>query len=117
MPQKSADVDSRCSIQGHLWPQGYLLRGDILQEKGDYPEAAQQMKTFLAIVPDDAFAEAIRNEAERLQKLSAPRCVRAIQRPNRNSRCNKSERLHHPSLGFTFANGITDALDYVYELC
>jgi tetratricopeptide (TPR) repeat protein len=53
----------------HMWPQAYLLLGDILKHKGKYREAAQQMKMFLAIVPQDPFAEAIAKEADRLQGL------------------------------------------------
>ena len=54
----------------HLWPQAYLLMGDILQQKGDYLEAAQQMRIFLSMVPNDPFARAIAKEADRLQRLS-----------------------------------------------
>ena len=53
----------------HMRPQAYLLLGDILQHKGKYREAAQQMKMFLAIVPQDPFAEPIAKEVDRLLSL------------------------------------------------
>ena len=53
----------------HGRPQAYLLLGDILQQKGEYQEAAQQMKMFLVLAPNDRFADAIRKEANRLKEL------------------------------------------------
>ena len=55
----------------HLWPKAYLLLADILKREGIYGEAAQQLNTFLKIVPDDPSAGAVRQEAERLGQLAS----------------------------------------------
>jgi len=69
----------------HLWPQAYLLLGNILQQKSEYQEAAQQMKMFVAIVPHDPFAEVIRKEADRLQQLPDAVHDSRVRKPNVNS--------------------------------
>jgi tetratricopeptide (TPR) repeat protein len=60
--------------KGRRYPQIFLLLGDILQRKGRYAEAIQQMKDFLSIVPNGPNSKGIQNEIERLEELtrSAP---------------------------------------------
>jgi len=57
----------------HSRPDIALLLGNILASKHQYVEAAQLYREFLAAHPGAANAEAVRQEAERMEKLSAAR--------------------------------------------
>jgi tetratricopeptide (TPR) repeat protein len=54
----------------HSRPDIALLLGNILAGKGQYVEAAQLYRDFLAAKPDAPNAEAVRKEAQRLEGLS-----------------------------------------------
>jgi len=56
---KKMDPIPRFKATGKLGEDCSVLLGDIPQHKGEYREAAQQMKIFLAIVPQNPFADAI----------------------------------------------------------
>lgn len=59
--------------KGHTRPDIALLLANILTGKHQYAEAAQLYRGYLALKPDAPNAEALKNEAQRLEGLNAAR--------------------------------------------
>ena len=59
--------------KAHSRPDIALLLANILTGKHQYAEAAQLYRDYLALKPDAPNAEALKNEAQRLESLSAAR--------------------------------------------
>jgi tetratricopeptide (TPR) repeat protein len=59
--------------KAHSRPDIALLLANILTGKNQYAEAAQLYRDYLALKPDAPNADALKNEAQRLEGLSAAR--------------------------------------------
>jgi tetratricopeptide (TPR) repeat protein len=70
---EKAEHSARSAVQldvRHVLPQANLLLGSILASKGDYGQAAVQLKLYLEMVPQAPNAESVRQRVSQLERLS-----------------------------------------------